>query len=88
MIVLNPKHKKVFTTRGNCSQSPEIPFFVFTQVIVSAVLLYLVRIIGRNHPGGVNHIGKNILGLVNPNGKDGSFIHTDIRFIIGVELWP
>ena len=80
MVVLCSKHKEITMSRRYGAQSPEIPFLVLTQVVISPVCLALTGVCL------VNDTGENILCIIHPNGQKGAFINADIGLVVLGEL--
>ncbi len=82
MVVLGAGHKEVGSARRDRAEHSEIGFLIFAQVVVGAV----------SHAGQVgvlvNDVGKNILGVVAPDGQDGPLFKADVELVVLRELGP
>ena len=64
LIILCTQYKEIPASRRNSTEATEVPFFVFSQIIIRTISLALAGI------RLVNNISENVFGIVNPYCKN------------------
>ena len=77
MIVLSAQYKK-YLCRAGSLEAAQVPFFVLAQVIICSDCICMTCVAGKR----IDHLGENIFGIIHTHRKYGSFIDTDVGFIV------